>query len=234
MYRKDWVVLSVSAEIYYIMIASPSDMQEARKKVAETIDSWNQELGFERRLFFRVLRWEEDVVPEVTGKDGQTNINEQLCDKSDIVLALFGKKLGTPTKCYPSGTVEEIEVHIKQGKLAYVLFAENKGIDVTSELSVFRKQMENRCCCRDFKSLEELQNNVIKILKHIATKVRDEEIRNSDLYSKNSSLIDVMWAEMDAREAFLQYQIDQLAKASIQNSLLVAETRENNRTVSEV
>lgn len=226
--------MSVPAEIRYIMIASPSDVREAREKVAEAIALWNQKFGFECQLFFRALRWEEDVVPEVTGKDGQTNINEQLCDKSDVVIALFGKKLGTPTKCYPSGTVEEIEVHIKQEKSAYVLFAENKGVDVTDELSVFRKQMENRCCCKDFKSLEELQNAVMNILQHIATKVRDEKIHNSDLYSNNSSLIDTVWTEMGIREAFLQDQIDQLAKASIQNSLLVAETRANNRTVSEV
>ena len=53
------------------------------------------------------LKWEDDAAPYM-GRHPQTTINKQMCDKSDLLIALFKTKLGTPTEQFESGTVEEI------------------------------------------------------------------------------------------------------------------------------
>ena len=229
--------MPIRAEIYNVMLSSPSDMQKERGKISRTITSWNQKLGLKYQVFFQVFRYEKDILPRITGKDGQTVINDLLCKKSDIAIAFFGKKLGTPTKHYPSGTVEEIAIHLEQEKPVYLFFAKNQDVDITDEyqrLLNYQQEMKAKGIYGEFSSLKELSDKVEKILESIATEVRYKELCSSDFYSKNSSLIDAMWAEIDAREAFLQHQIDRLAEANLQNSLLVAETRNKIRTVSEV
>lgn len=44
----------------------------------------------------------------LTGSTGQGQINEQLVDAADIVLAVFDARLGSPTAVAISGTAEEI------------------------------------------------------------------------------------------------------------------------------
>lgn len=48
--------------------------------------------------------------------DPQLIINNSIIKNADMVIALFGSRLGTPTARATSGTIEEIEEMIKAGK----------------------------------------------------------------------------------------------------------------------
>lgn len=96
---------------FRVVVASPSDVFEARKAVFEVVDELNR--AFEaQRVAVRGLGWEEYVTPGV-GAEAQEVINEQLLGEYDILVALFGFKLGTPTRNALSGTVAEVERAIK-------------------------------------------------------------------------------------------------------------------------
>ena len=41
---------------------------------------------------------------------------KQMVEKSDLLVCLFGTRIGTPTDTDASGTIEEIREHIKAGK----------------------------------------------------------------------------------------------------------------------
>jgi hypothetical protein len=51
-------------------------------------------------------------------------INRQLLDEADIVVGIFGTRVGTRTEKYVSGTVEEIKRHVAAGKTAKVYFSD--------------------------------------------------------------------------------------------------------------
>ena len=54
----------------------------------------------------------------------QAIINRQLLEDADIVIGIFGTKIGTPTEQYISGTVEEIKRHVARGRTAKLYFSD--------------------------------------------------------------------------------------------------------------
>lgn len=54
------------------------------------------------------------------GISPQSIINEQILDKCDFLVGVFWKRIGTATDKYASGSVEEIEKHMKLNE--YPLF----------------------------------------------------------------------------------------------------------------
>lgn len=59
----------------------------------------------------------------VLGDHPQSLISTQGVDKSDIVFALFGSRLGSPTPSAVSGTVEEVERAVESGKSVHPHFS---------------------------------------------------------------------------------------------------------------
>lgn len=72
------------------------------------------------------MNWRTHAYPE-TGKRPQALINRQFADRADIVLAIFWRRLGSPTGKAASGTVEEIERAIRRGKKVMVYFSQRVG-----------------------------------------------------------------------------------------------------------
>jgi hypothetical protein len=92
---------------FRVIVASPSDVFDTRRAVFDGIHELNR--TFEaQKISIRGLGWEEYVTPGI-GSDPQNVINNQLLREYDILIAIFGTKLGTPTPNALSGTVEEIE-----------------------------------------------------------------------------------------------------------------------------
>lgn len=57
------------------------------------------------------IRWENNSIASYAiDQDGQAVINEQILKSSDILIAIFGNRIGTRTTNNRSGTVEEINV----------------------------------------------------------------------------------------------------------------------------
>jgi len=57
------------------------------------------------------------------GDRPQAIINNQLLEQTDLLVAVFWTRLGSPTGKAASGTVEEIEKHIAAGKPAMLYFS---------------------------------------------------------------------------------------------------------------
>jgi len=98
--------MDLHAISYNVLIASPSDMKEERRKIVEAICKWNFD-NSERRIVFLPLLWEWHAVSDAH-LSPQEAINQQLLSRADFLLAAFKGRLGTPTEGYPAGTVEEL------------------------------------------------------------------------------------------------------------------------------
>jgi hypothetical protein len=115
--------MSFQANVLRVMIASPGDVAEERKVVTEEIHLWNYANAFARKLVLLPIKWETHSTPQL-GDHPQTIINRQLLDEADIVVGIFGTRIGTPTEEYVSGTVEEIKKHVAAGKTAKIYFSD--------------------------------------------------------------------------------------------------------------
>ena len=112
-----------------IFISSPGDTTEERQMVKDVINEWNKSNSETHNVSNRYdvilipTLW-EDLPPETKANSTpQDNITEAILDSSDMLIGIFKIKLGTPTKNYPSGTVEEIERSIKKGNLFFYIFS---------------------------------------------------------------------------------------------------------------
>jgi len=109
------------AKVYEILIASPGDTALERRAVEEAFSTWNFSVGKPRGVIFAPILWERTVVPAY-GNRPQAEINKQIVDDCDALIAIFRSKFGTPTGESNSGTLEEIHRISSQKKACAIYF----------------------------------------------------------------------------------------------------------------
>lgn len=110
------------ATVLNVMIASPSDVIHERMAIRDVIADWNAAHAHDRKTILMPVGWETHSVPEM-GDRPQAIINKQLLKDADLLIAVFWTRIGSPTGASPSGTIEEIEEHLKAGKPAMIYFS---------------------------------------------------------------------------------------------------------------
>ncbi|WP_336627507.1 MULTISPECIES: DUF4062 domain-containing protein [unclassified Microbacterium] len=158
------------ATVLRVMIASPSDVPEARDAVEKAVHGWNDANARTKGVILQPWRWETSAVP-VMGAHPQKLINAQGVDDSDIVFALFGGRLGSPTPDAISGTVEEVDRAVELGRPVHMYFSTAPlphDVD-TSQLDAvraFKKGMQDRGLLGEFSNVEQLNHEVWKAIEH--------------------------------------------------------------------
>lgn len=154
------------AQVYRVMIASPSDVDEARGIIRRAIESWNSANSLKSGIVLFPVGWETATAPAL-GTSAQDVINVQvgICD---ILIGVFWTRLGTPTRGSASGTVEEIERHVKEGKVVMLYFSNQPASPQTVDPDQFKslqeaKQKYNKMGLTDtFDALGELEAKLVR------------------------------------------------------------------------
>jgi hypothetical protein len=117
-------VTPYTATVLKVMIASPADVRHGRQAAHALIHEWNaiHSHSHSRSQVLLPLAWENNSAPAFASRP-QGVVNRQLTNESDLIVAIFWTRLGTPTGVAPSGTVEEIEEHLRLGKPALLYFS---------------------------------------------------------------------------------------------------------------
>lgn len=116
------------SKILQVIITTPSDVPASCiKRVIDSISEWNRLNSKTRRIVLMPVRWDTDVHAFINNEEPQQIINTQIASSSDVLIGIFWTRIGTPTKQYKSGSVEEIERHVNEGKPAMLYFL-NKPI----------------------------------------------------------------------------------------------------------
>lgn len=162
--------MSYTATVLRVMIASPSDVPEARDAVERAIHGWNDANARSKAVILQPWRWETSAVP-VMGGHPQKLINAQGVDDSDIVFALFGGRLGSATPDAVSGTAEEIDRALELGRPVHVYFstaALPHDIDTAQleALRAFKKAMRERGLLGEFSTPDQLNHEVWKAIEY--------------------------------------------------------------------
>lgn len=169
--------MSYDAKVYNVMIASPSDVQIERNIVREVIHEWNSINSSSQRIVLLPLGWETHSAP-VMGDRPQEIINSQVLAESDLLVAVFWTRIGTPTGKAISGTVEEIEKHIAAGKPAMIYFssAPVRPDSVDGEqykaLQEFKKACQDRGLVETYETTSEFRD---KFSRQLSTLLKKHE-----------------------------------------------------------
>lgn len=165
--------MSYAATVLKIMIASPGDVPTERRLAREVVLEWNAVHSQERHQVLLPVAWETHATPAMGGR-AQEIINKQLLRDSDLLIAIFWTRVGTPTGVAPGGTIEEVEEHLRAGKPAMLYFsaAPVRPDSVEEEqykaLKQFRKSCRNRGLVEEYESISEFRE---KLVRHLAQTV---------------------------------------------------------------
>lgn len=116
------VSMAFQANVLKVMVASPGDVAIERGIITEELYRWNNANAVTRGLILQPVKWETHSSPQM-GAHPQAILNDHLLLDADIVVGIFGTRVGTPTDEYISGSVEEIKKHVAAGKLAMLYFS---------------------------------------------------------------------------------------------------------------
>ncbi|GAA2012901.1 DUF4062 domain-containing protein [Microbacterium ulmi] len=151
--------MTSSATVLYVMIASPGDVSDGREAALRAISSWNESNARTRSVVVVPLRW-ESVVPQA-GDHPQAIINAALLDNADALVGIFGSRIGTATPTAISGTVEEIDRAVADGKRVHLWFStaphpNDVDIEQLAALRQFRDDLARRSLYGTYANADEL------------------------------------------------------------------------------
>lgn len=153
------------AHVLEVLITSPNDVPPGLiSDIQQEIYTWNRINSRKEKIILKPLRWETDVYSTLTKSGPQTIINKQIVKKADILIGVFWTRIGTPTKNYISGSVEEIEEHLDAQKPAMLFFLQ-KEIDQAylnnrenksqyRKLLQFKEKWKGKAIYKDFRENE--------------------------------------------------------------------------------
>lgn len=167
--------MSYDARVFTVLVASPGDVQEERKAIAEIIHEWNYLNSRERSVVLLPLRWETHAHPEL-GAGPQAIINRQIVDDCDMAVGVFWTRLGTPTPEAESGSAEEIARVGESGKPVMMYFSNapippgDLDLNELARLREYRKARYPQGLIEQYSSIQEFRD---KFTRHISAKVME-------------------------------------------------------------
>ncbi len=154
--------MSYQATIYRVMIASPSDVAEERQIIREVVNEWNVVHSLTRSIALLPVGWETHSAPEM-GARAQSIINRRILDNCDLLVGAFWTRIGTQTGESVSGTVEEIERHLAEGKPVMLYFSsvpvilESAVPEQYDKLQEFKKACYKRALVQSYSTRDEFR-----------------------------------------------------------------------------
>jgi hypothetical protein len=164
-----------TAIVLNFLIASPSDVGLERNVVTDVIHAWNAAHYQTTGVMLHAVRWETHSYP-ASGDRAQAILNKQIVESGDILIGIFGYKLGTPTGAAQSGTIEEIEEFRKAGKYVALYFSKadvprNADRDQLKALEDYQRERQKDTLYGTFGTAEELRLLVTQHLPKIVAEV---------------------------------------------------------------
>lgn len=108
---------------YKLLISCPGDVKDEISVIMETINEFNDRFTDSLGIVLRPIHWSRNSFPQSGGKP-QELLNQQFVKECDAAIAVMWTRFGTPTDDFGSGTEEEIEIMLEQGKQVFMYFSD--------------------------------------------------------------------------------------------------------------
>jgi len=190
------------ANVYKVMIGAPSDIKEEITIVEKVLQNWNSMHSEKQKIVLLPLHWSRDSYPSV-GSHPQKIINKQVVEKSDLLVCIFGTRLGTPTDSFESGTLEEINEHLKAGKQVMIYFKTSipniTAIEEAqlSKLNEFKKSIQGNALFWYFSNVLDLENAFSQHLQHYINDYVITNNQDSENFSESVISLENQFSEFD-------------------------------------
>jgi len=171
---------------YKVMIASPSDVGAERSIIREVISRWNNAHSERRKIVLMPIGWETHSAPEM-GDRPQAILNKQIAESCDLLIGVFWTRIGTATGEYASGSVEEIEKHMKAGRPTMLYFSSAPVEYGSVDRAQYEKLMEFKESCRGrgvYNEYSDINNFRQQLDSHLQIKLNEDIFVG---YNKTSS-----------------------------------------------
>jgi hypothetical protein len=182
--------MAYQATVIPIMIASPGDVFEEREVIREVIHNWNYINSAKTKVILIPAGWETHSFPEL-GARPQELINSRILKDCDLLIGVFWTRLGTPTGKSESGTVEEIEEHIKAGKPAMIYFSSKPVAPESIDANQYSALKAFKVRCKELGLVEEFDNIIEfkeKVSSHLQLCLHQNPYLQSILKESASSI----------------------------------------------
>ncbi len=200
-----------AANTYKIMIGCPGDINEEVDIAIKVINHWTTLHAEQSSTVLIPIHWTTNSYPE-HGAHPQSLLNGQLASKSDMLIGIFGARVGTPTEKSQSGTIEEIEEHIEASKPVMLFFrrqndTSNIPASEIEKLQAFKSNVKNQCLYREYdipSSFEATFTDALELFlanNWLSVPKPEEVIHSSIKLSQDEINVLKSWTESNAPDA---------------------------------
>lgn len=182
-------------KVYDLLISCPSDVMESVEMLEKEVNHFNNFFGSKNNIIVRTKHWSKDSYSEF-GNQPQELLNRQIVDTSDMALGVFWTRFGTPTENYGSGTEEEIERMLSEGKQVFLYFLDkplNPSKIEQEQYTKIRLFMDKHKNDGIFFTVQDEKALVKKFRENLElyfdSIIRGEEVR------KSSSKKEILWVD---------------------------------------
>ena len=232
--------MSYSATAIKVMIASPGDVAAERGVAREVINEWNSIHSEDKSIVLMPVGWESHTSPAMGGR-AQEIINTQVLENSDLLVAVFWTRLGTPTGGSPSGTVEEIEKHIRAGKPTMIYFSsapvrlESVNEEQYHALRDFKESCRQRGLIEQYETIDEFRGKLARQLAQtILRNYQPEASAESTFQSGTGGINQVFNLSDAAKELIIEASKDENGIIIQHNTLSGYFIQTNKKTLNEI
>ena len=172
------------ADVIQVMIASPADVAPERIAFREVLAGWNSLNAKRENCILLPVGWEYELAPKM-GNIPQDHINTSLVEKSDLLVAVFWSRIGTPVLGEEGGAISELKKQIEAGKpaLLYLCTApipqDNLNIAQIEKLRQFKQWAMQNGIIKEFSDTRDFTAK----LRDDLTRVLDEDTHLKSLRS---------------------------------------------------
>lgn len=178
---------------YDLLVSCPGDIKEEIECIKSTVEQFNSSFADALGISIRIKHWSKNSYPQSGGKP-QALLNEQFIYDCDAAVAIMWTRFGTPTDEYGSGTEEEIEIMLKDGKQVFMYFCDKPlspsmmNSEEYKKVNDFKEKYKDRGIYSTYSSAEEFKKYFYAHLSQyfLSSKKTDElkKERHSDLFIK--------------------------------------------------
>jgi hypothetical protein len=198
--------MAYSALVRRLLISCPGDVPARDLEIVhKAINRWNGVYGEAFGAVMIPISWGTHAAAEF-GRPPQEILNKQLVDQSDICLALFANRLGTPTSEAESGTAEEIQRLSSTERYVGVLRSRRPiemahvGLEQAQRLEAYLAKLSNSALVLEYVSDDELSQRVDTILASAVSRDQGRADLQLQMASKPSAHVAEIWPRIDTHD----------------------------------
>ncbi len=155
-----------------LALCGPSDVAKEIDIAKAVVEEWNLQHGEASGFWVKHQHWFTDSHPDLSDRP-QAVINHQVIDDSDIIVAIFWSRFGSPTGVAGSGTEEEIRRGIRLRRKVMVYFSDLERVAPEANRAQFermwnfRRELFAEGLCWSFSSRDQFRRDFNRHLAQI-------------------------------------------------------------------